>query len=61
MKKLKHKNYVGEYEYSAVDDTFCGKLIGINDLVLFEGRTDEDIQKDFILAVEDYIQTKENL
>ncbi|TXD84811.1 type II toxin-antitoxin system HicB family antitoxin [Subsaximicrobium wynnwilliamsii] len=54
---LKHKAYLGSVEFSAEDAVLHGKIIGINDLVTFEADSVDGIQKAFIEAVEDYLET----
>lgn len=52
---LRYKDYYGSVEYSAEDDCFFGKLIGVNDLVTFEGKSTDELKKSFHDAVEDYL------
>jgi predicted HicB family RNase H-like nuclease len=43
--------------FSAEDEVFYGKIIGINDLVSFEGTTVKELKIAFEEAVEDYLET----
>lgn len=52
---LKYLDYVGTVEYSADDDCLFGKVIGINDLVSYEGNSIQELKADFISAIDDYI------
>ncbi|MCL1895521.1 MAG: type II toxin-antitoxin system HicB family antitoxin [Clostridiales bacterium] len=52
---LEYKNYHGSVEYSAADRVFHGKLLGIRSLVSFEGKDVDSLEKDFIEAVDDYL------
>ena len=52
---LTYKDYYGSVEYSASDECFFGKIIGITDLVSFEGGSVAELKKSFAEAVEDYI------
>ena len=52
---LKYKDYYGCVEYSATDECFFGKIIGITDLVTFEGDTVIELKNSFIEAVDDYL------
>jgi len=52
---LSYKDYYGSVEYSAADECFFGKIIGINDLVSFEGGSVSELKKAFAEAVDDYI------
>ena len=54
---LEHKGYTGSVEFSSEDDVFFGKIIGINDLVTFEGQSVPELKAAFIEAVEDYLAT----
>jgi predicted HicB family RNase H-like nuclease len=52
---LNYKGYYGNVEYSSEDDCFFGKLIGINDLVTFEGKSTDELKTAFHEAVDDYL------
>src|SRR5205814_10332669 len=52
---LKYKGFIGSVQFSAEDDLFWGKIIGIKDSVTFEGSAVAALKKDFKEAVEDYI------
>ena len=52
---LKYKDFYGSVEYSAADECFWGKIIGISDLVTFEGDSVEGLKRSFEEAVEDYL------
>lgn len=58
---LQYKNYYAEVHFSAEDEVFHGKIIGINDLVNFEGSTVKELKKAFHEAVDDYLETCEEL
>lgn len=58
---LEYKNYYAEVHFSAEDEVFFGKVLGINDLVSFEGSTVKELKKEFQEAVEDYIATCKEL
>lgn len=58
---IKYKDYYGSVEYSAEDRVFHGKIEFINDLVTFEATTVNDLEKEFEYAVDDYIETCEEL
>ncbi len=60
-KNLTHKNYEAEISYSAEDHVFFGKILGINDLVAFEGSTTDELKQSFFNAVDDYLQTCQEL
>lgn len=54
---LNYKDYYASVHYSAADEVFFGKILGINDLVSFEGASVKELKKAFREAVEDYIET----
>ena len=45
---------MGSVHFSATDNTFFGKLEGINDLVTFEGSSVSQLKKSFRDSVKDY-------
>lgn len=53
---LEYKDYMGTVEYSASDKILYGKVVGINGLVSYEGKSIEELQADFEEAVEDYLE-----
>ncbi len=56
---MKYKGYIGEVRYDDKDKIFWGKVVNISkDGISFEGRTPEELEKDFRGAVDDYIQFK---
>ena len=58
---LQYKGYYASVYFSADDDVFFGKLLGIDDLVNFEGASVKELKKAFHEAVEDYLETCEEL
>jgi predicted HicB family RNase H-like nuclease len=54
---LQYKNYYASVNFSAADEVFYGKLLGINDLVSFEGASVKELKAAFKEAVEDYLET----
>lgn len=58
---LQYKGYYAEIHFSADDEVFFGKLIGINDLVNFEADTVKGLKKAFKDAVDDYLHTCKEL
>lgn len=58
---LEYKGYYGEVRFSAEDDVFHGKLIGINDLVTYEGSSVKELKKSFRDSVDDYLETCQEL
>jgi predicted HicB family RNase H-like nuclease len=58
---LQHKGYYAEVHFSAEDEVFFGKIIGISDLVNFEADSVKALKKEFANAVTDYIATSQEL
>lgn len=58
MKKnlMTYKGYIGSIEYSEEDGVFIGRLEGISDLIMFEGKSVKELEKDFREAVDDYLE-----
>lgn len=54
---IQYKNYYGSVHFSADDEVFYGKVLGISDLVNFEGSSVKELKAAFEEAVEDYIDT----
>lgn len=52
---LEHKGYIGSIEFSAEDKCLFGKIEFINDLILFDGESVEQIERAFQDAVNSYI------
>ena len=47
---LHYKEYVGSVEFSEEDAVFFGKVVGIKDLISFEGDSVDAITTDFQLS-----------
>lgn len=58
---LEYKGYYAEVHFNSEDEVFYGKIIGINDLVSFEGTSVKQLKKEFQEAVEDYLVTCKEL
>jgi predicted HicB family RNase H-like nuclease len=54
---LEYKSYYGSVQFSSEDEVFYGKLLGIDDLVTFEGGSVRELKKAFHEAVDDYLET----
>ncbi len=60
MKHLEYKGYTGSIEYSKEDDLLYGKVLGINGLISYEGKTGQELENDFKEAVDSYLADCEN-
>ncbi len=52
---MTYKDYVGSVEYSQDDECLFGRILGINDLITFEGESVKELRQAFEEAVEDYL------
>jgi len=57
MSLLDYKGYRAIIDYSYTDNVFHGKIFGISDLVSFEGVSIQELEKAFMEAVDDYLET----
>ncbi|MBI2251161.1 MAG: hypothetical protein HYU63_00070 [Armatimonadetes bacterium] len=53
---LLYKDFVGSIHFSSLDKVFYSKIEGIDDLIIFEGKTVDELIQAFHKAVEDYIK-----
>lgn len=51
---LKHEGFMGTVHFSSEDECFYGKIVGIDDLITFEGQDVESLKNAFMDAVTDY-------
>ena len=54
---LQYKNYYASVHFSSGDEVFYGKILGVNDLISFEGASVKELKIAFEEAVEDYLET----
>ena len=50
---LEYKGYVGTVE--ADDDTFTGRVVGLRDVITFEGKTYAEVEQAFRDSIDDYL------
>ena len=55
-KTLTYKGYDGSVEYSAEDRLLHGRIAGIRDMVLYDGASIREIEKNFRGAVDEYLE-----
>ena len=55
---IEYKGYVASIEYSSEDKLFFGKIELIDDLVTFEGESENEIKMNFENAVNEYLSTR---
>lgn len=54
---IKYKDYFATIHFSSEDEVFFGKVLGINDLISFEGQSVKELKTAFKESVEDYLKT----
>ena len=54
-KTLSYNGYDGSVEYSAEDRLLHGRILGIRDMVLYDGSSIREIEKNFRGAVDEYL------
>lgn len=52
---MRYKGFTGTADFTEENDVFFGKIIGIADLVSYEGETVKELKKTFRESVEGYI------
>ena len=61
MDAMEYKGYRGVVRYSAEDRILHGRILGIDDVVNFEGADVEELERAFHEAVDDYLALCEKL
>ena len=53
---LKYKNYSGVVEYDSDGKIFTGEVIVLRDVITFQGRTPEELERSFQESVDFYLE-----
>ena len=53
---MEYKGYHAKIEFSAEDGTFVGNILGINDVIAFDGSNVTELTKMFHESVDDYLE-----
>ncbi len=53
---LKYKGYIGHASYDDEAKTFHGEVIGLKDVITFQGTTVKAIEKAFKDSIDDYLE-----
>lgn len=53
---ITYKKYTGSVNYDPDDRIFFGRVLGINDIISYEGKSVDELENDFQGAVNDYIK-----
>jgi predicted HicB family RNase H-like nuclease len=52
---MKYKGYLGEVTYDAIARIFHGEVLGLKDVITFQGTTVTELEKAFKDSVDDYL------
>jgi len=53
---IEYKGYNGVFEFDASIDAFHGRVVGLQDVVTFQGRSLEELRREMAESVEDYLE-----
>ena len=52
---MKYKGYIGHVEYDDEAKIFHGEVVGLKDIITFQGSSVEELEEAFKDSVEDYL------
>ncbi len=55
MNTMTHKGYTARIEYDERDNLFVGRILGLRAMISFHGVTVDELRKEFMATVEDYL------
>ena len=58
---IEYKGYTGVFEFDPSIDAFHGHVIGLQDVVTFEGRSVEELRNEMGESVEDYLVSRHQI
>jgi predicted HicB family RNase H-like nuclease len=53
---IEYKGYRGVFEFDPSIDSFHGRVVGLQDVVTFQGRSLEELRREMANSVEDYLE-----
>ena len=53
---IEYKGYTGVFEFDSSIDGFHGRIVGLQDVVTFEGRSVDELRREMAESVEDYLE-----
>ena len=59
MNALDYKGYVGIFAYDEDADIFHGRVVGLRDVITFEGRSIDELKRALADSIEDWQSRKE--
>ncbi len=54
---MRYKGYIASVEYSEENGCFFGRVLGIDDIITFEGESVKELRSDFENAIKCYLET----
>jgi predicted HicB family RNase H-like nuclease len=58
---IEYKGYHGVFEFDSSIDAFHGRVVGLQDVVTFEGRSLDELRREMEESVEDYLELCEEV
>lgn len=58
---IEYRGYTGIFEFDPSIDAFHGRVLGLQDVVTFEGRSIDEIRKEMEESIEDYLALCEDV
>ncbi len=52
---MKYKGYIGHVEYDDVNKIFHGEVVGLKDIITFQGSSAEELEQVFHDSINDYL------
>lgn len=53
---IEYKGYTGVFEFDPSIDAFHGRIVGLQDVVTFQGRSLDELRREMVESVEDYLE-----
>ncbi len=52
---MNYKGYIGKVEYDDENHIFTGSVLNVRTVITFQGRTVDEVEKEFRASVDDYL------
>jgi predicted HicB family RNase H-like nuclease len=52
---MQYKDYTGKVEFNDEADLFHGEVIGLRDVITFQGKTVDEVKEAFQESIDDYL------
>ncbi len=53
---IKYKGYTGSFEYDDEAKIFHGEVVGLSDIITFQGKSTDELEQAFKGSVDDYLR-----